>query len=366
MPKLIRNSKAPIIIAICLALLTCKTNSVYGAAFSYKLPDNSQRIAGSVGPNSVVADTAPITGMNIGINIAAGALSNFALTKSKIDENVDRRLNTQAKPINQIDPKAITVVGISQYYRPKKQDTLLDIARKFDLGFHELTSLYPNIDPWFLPKGSKLLIPTCWILPETKKSGIVVNVPEMRLYLFLSAIHMVTTFPVGLGDPEWVTPIGLFFVEAKRKNPTWHIPESLQEEYGITSMPPGPDNPLGTHCLNLSPGDYRIHGTPQPWGVGRLVSHGCIRLYPEDIVELYKLVPVGTPVEIVYDPVKIGFKGGRIFIEVHHDIYRRIPNLLQYAIDKISAKGLRYKVDSKKVTLAVRKKEGIPVDVTQD
>lgn len=309
MSKLIRNSKAPITIVICLALLTtCKTNLLYGAAFSYKLPDNSKGI----------------------------------------------------------DPEAITVVGVFQYYCPKKEDTLLDIARKFDLGFHELTSLYPDMDPWLPPEGSKLLIPTCWILPETKRNGIVINMPETRLYLFLNSIHIVTSFPISLGDPEWVTPVGLFFVEGKRTNPTWHIPKSLQDEYGMTSMPPGPDNPLGTHCLNLSPGDYRIHGTHQPWGVGRLVSHGCIRLYPEDIAELYKLVPVGTQVEIIYEPVKIGFKRGRIFIEVHNDIYNRVPNLLQYTIDKISAKGLRYKVDLKKVILAVSKKEGIPADVTQD
>lgn len=264
-----------------------------------------------------------------------------------------------------IDADAITVVGVLQHYYPKGEDTLLDIARKFDLGFHDLISLHPDIDPWLPPEGSKLFLPTSWILPETEKKGIVVNIPEMRLYLFMDSIHMVTSFPIGLGDFDWQTPVGVFFVEGKRINPTWHIPKSLQEEYGMATMPPGPDNPLGTHCLNLSPGDYRIHGTHQPWGVGRLVSHGCIRLYPEDIIELYKLVSIGTPVEIIYEPIKVGFKLGRIFIEVHKDIYGKIPNSLQHAIDMINKKDLRYEVDLGQLVWAVKEKNGIPVDITQ-
>jgi L,D-transpeptidase ErfK/SrfK len=265
-----------------------------------------------------------------------------------------------------VDPKAVTVVGTLQYYSPTKEDTLLDIARKFGLGFHEVTALHREMDPWLPPEGLKIPLPTHWVLPETRRMGIVVNIPEMRLYLFLPSIRIVTSFPIALGDPEWVTPVGLFTVVRKRVNPTWHIPKSLQEEYGMSSMPPGPDNPLGSHCLELSPGDYRIHGTHQPWGVGRLVSHGCIRLYPEDITELYKLVPVGTPVEIVYEPVKIGFKGGRVFVEVHSDKYDKVPDLLQYATKKISQRGLSSAVNLEKLILAVKEKSGIPVDVTED
>ncbi len=309
MVGLIRNKSNSIAIALYITLLvTCWPALVHGGAFLYRFPNNEKGI----------------------------------------------------------DADAFTVVGVLQHYYPKGEDTFLDIARKFGLGFHDLTSLHPDIDPWLPPEGSKLFLPTSWILPETEKNGIVVNIPEMRLYLFMDLIHMVTSFPIGLGDLDWQTPEGVFFVEGKRINPTWHIPKGLQEEYGMATMPPGPDNPLGTHCLNLSPGDYRIHGTHQPWGVGRLVSHGCIRLYPEDIIELYKLVSIGTPVEVIYEPVKIGFKPGRVFIEVHKDIYGKIPNLLQHAIDMVNKKGLRHRVDLGKIVWAVKAKNGIPIDITQE
>lgn len=264
-----------------------------------------------------------------------------------------------------IDSKAITVVGVLRQYIVKEDDTLLDIARRFDLGFYEIATLYPKMDPWLPPVGKKLLIPTSWVIPDTKFYGIVINIPEMRLYLYLKPISMVTSFPIGIGDYGSTTPLGVFTVIGKRVNPAWEVPRSLQKKYGMKIMPPGSENPLGTHCLNLSPGMYRIHGTHQPWGIGRLISHGCIRLYPEDVVVLYKLVPIGTEVEMVYEPVKIGFKRGRIFIEVHQDIYGKINDLFPYAKDKIKRLNLMDKVDINKVKRAIDIRNGMPMDITK-
>lgn len=264
-----------------------------------------------------------------------------------------------------MDPEATTVIGVFRQYTVKRDDTLLDIARRFDLGFCEMSALYPKMDPWLPPVGKRLLIPTSWVIPHTKFYGIVINIPEMRLYLYLKSIKMVTSFPIGIGDYGSTTPLGVFTVTGKRVNPNWEVPRSLQKKYGMKIMPPGPENPLGTHCLNLSPGMYRIHGTHRPWGIGRLISHGCIRLYPEDIVTLYRLVPIGTKVEVIYEPVKIGFKGGRIFIEVHQDIYGKINSLFSYAKHKIKQLNLGDKVDINKTKQAIDTKSGIPIDITK-
>jgi L,D-transpeptidase ErfK/SrfK len=208
-----------------------------------------------------------------------------------------------------VDIQAMTVIGALQTYIVQKEDTLLDIARNFDLGFSEIQLLYKDLDPWVPPEGIDLIIPTYWILPEGKRNGILINIPEMRLYLFLKKISMVKTFPIGIGVTENFTPTGRFYIKEKRVSPTWHIPVSLREKYeGRKSIPPGPENPLGSHWLGLSISGYGIHGTNFPWAVGRLVTHGCIRLYPEDILHLYPVVPIRTPVEIIYEPVKIGFK----------------------------------------------------------
>lgn len=265
-----------------------------------------------------------------------------------------------------LDPKADTVIGLLGEYTIKEKDTFLDVARDHDLGFNEIEILYPTIDPWVPSPGMKVVIPSQWILPQTKKFGLVVNVAEMRLYYFLKSIRMVRTYPVGIGDQGWFTPEGTGWVAEKRKNPTWHIPESLQEKYQMKTMPPGPDNPLGDYWMGLSLSGYGIHGTNFPWAVGRLVTHGCIRLYPEDILKLFPLVPVKTPVELIYQPVKVGFKQGRVFMEVHPDIYQKMPDLTQYGSDKIKSLGLSQKVDQELMLKALEEKNGIPVDITQD
>jgi L,D-transpeptidase ErfK/SrfK len=264
-----------------------------------------------------------------------------------------------------IDPLADTVIGTMQDYVIKKEDTLLDIARDFDLGYQDVALFYPRIDPWLPPQGEQISLPTMWVLPPVMKKGIVINVPELRLYLFSPRNKTVKTYPIGIGVLDAPTPFGRFTIMEKTKDPTWNIPPSLQEEYGRQSMPPGPDNPLGEYRLRLSSGDYGIHGTNAPLGIGRLVSHGCIRLYPEDIKELFALVPVGTPVEIIYEPVKIGFKEGRIFVEVHPDIYQEITDLFIYTARKLFVARLWEDVDVNLLAQAIEEHTGAPVDITR-
>ena len=266
-----------------------------------------------------------------------------------------------------VDIQAMTVIGSPHTYIVQKEETLLDIARNFDLGFSEIQLLYKDFDPWVPPEGMELTIPTYWILPEGKWNGILINIPEMRLYLFLKKIFMVKTFPIGIGVTESSTPVGRFYIKEKRVSPTWYIPRSLREKYeGRKSIPPGPENPLGSHWMGLSMRGYGIHGTNFPWAVGRLVTHGCIRLYPEDILHLYPTVPVGTPVNIIYEPIKIGFKEGRIFIEVHEDIYHRIPDPLQFALKKLEQKRITNLVELEKLEEALDQRRGVPIDITSD
>ena len=265
-----------------------------------------------------------------------------------------------------LDSKADTVIGLLGEYTIKEKDTLLDVARDHDLGFNEMENLYSNIDPWVPKVGTKLIIPSQWILPQTQHFGIVINIAEMRLYFFLKSAKLVRTYPIGIGDQGWFSPEGTFHITEKRKNPAWHIPESLQEKYQMKVMPPGPDNPLGDYWLGLSIPGYGIHGTNFPWAVGRLVTHGCIRLYPEDIEKLFVMVEAKTPVELIYEPVKVGWKQGRIFLEVHPDVYQKVPDLTGYGLKKIKSLGLTERVNQDLILKTLEEKQGIPVDVTQD
>ncbi len=259
----------------------------------------------------------------------------------------------------------LTVIGSPSWYTIHDKDTLLDIARRNGLGYNEVELLYPRMDAWVPPNGKRITVPTFWVLPPTQHEQLVINVAELRLYFFDKATSTVQTNPIGIGDEGWETPLGTFSITEKRPNPTWYIPLSLQAKYGMASMPPGPENPLGEFVMKFSAGAYGIHGTAMPWGVGRLVSHGCIRCYPEHIRILYPQVPVGTKLEIIYEPVKIGQKDGQIYVEAHPDVYRKIPDLEQYAADKLSKHPLADQVDMNKFHMAIMLQNGVPTNVTR-
>lgn len=255
------------------------------------------------------------------------------------------------------------LIGRSQMHTVQSGETLLDIARKYDLGISALQAFYPEMNPWVLESGSDMQIPSLWILPPAKSRGIVINVPEMRLYRFHSKRGIVSTYPVTVGEKETPTPIGTFRIVEKKVDPQWDIPSSLQHKYKEKTVPPGEDNPIGKYWLGLSCQGYGIHGTDNPWSVGRVISNGCIRLYPEDMEELFPEAPTGTVVEIIYEPVKFGFRGNVIFVEVHEDLYGRIRNLEQHTRKVARKMAIEDSVDWKKVHLALDTRSGVPVPV---
>jgi L,D-transpeptidase ErfK/SrfK len=268
-----------------------------------------------------------------------------------------------------------TVIGTPRTMRIRERDTFLEVARYYDLGFNELVDANPGIDPWVPPPGTTIVLPTQWVLPCCTYEGIVVNIPEMRLYYYLrdgSDTLVVHTYPVGLGRDDRRTPRGKFTVRDKSVNPTWVIPESIRAEHirergdTRTVIPGGdPDNPLGKYRLALSIPRYAIHGTNIAWGVGMQVSHGCSRLYPEDIEHLFPLVPVGTKGVYVYQPVKAGRRGGEAWVEVHRDIYRYAPKLAREASSALKRAAPGVPVDSQLVAQTVRELRGMPVRVSK-
>src|SRR5215471_16542207 len=238
------------------------------------------------------------------------------------------------------------VVGSLRLYRIRKGDTLMDVARLYGLGYNEIVDANPGLDPWVPPAGAVVLLPMEWILPCCTYQGIVVNIPEMRLFYYSpggAGTTVVRTYPVGLGRDDWQTPSGSFKVIGKTVNPQWNIPESIRQEHIVerddprTFIPGGaPDNPLGKYRLELTLPLYGIHGTDIPWGVGMQVSHGCVRLYPEDIEDLFPRVPIGTPGQFIYQDRKSGRRGDAAYIEIHRDIYAYSPALYREASEAVA------------------------------
>jgi L,D-transpeptidase ErfK/SrfK len=276
------------------------------------------------------------------------------------------------------DPRESTVVGELQTYVVEDGDTLLDVGRHFDLGYNEMIAANPGVDPWRPAPGEVLIIPSQYVLPLSSYQGLVVNIPEMRLYYFKGeGAHAggmtVTTYPVGLGRDDWRTPTGTFKVRGKTENPTWVIPESIRAEHiqdrgdARTFIPGGdPDNPLGPYRLELTLPLYGLHGSNMPWGVGMQVSHGCIRLYNEDITQLFADVRVGTPGEFVYEPVKLGIRDGLVYVEVHPDIYSLRTNLEDEADRLLEHSGWSDRIDRGRLRRALSQRSGLPVVISRD
>ena len=258
-----------------------------------------------------------------------------------------------------------TVIGSPTWCKIKPKETMLDIARRYGLGFNEVDLLYPRMDAWIPPDGKRIVMPTFWVLPPTQHEQLVINIAELRLYFFEKSSGTVQTNPIGIGDEGWESPLGTFSINEKRTNPSWYIPQSLQAKYGMAVMPPGPENPLGEFMMKFSAGAYGVHGTSMPWGVGRLVSHGCIRCYPEHIRILFPQVAVGTKLEVIYEPIKFGQKNGQIYVEIHPDVYRKFPDFTQFATEKLSQYPQAQQVDMNKYMMAVHLQNGVPINVSR-
>ena len=275
-------------------------------------------------------------------------------------------------------PPADTVIGALRPYRIRKGDTLIDLARYYDLGMNEIAEANPGIDPWVPPVGATILLPTAWVLPCCTYEGIVVNIPEMRLFYYRHSpgdphTTIVYTYPVGLGRDDWRTPSGKFKVRGKTVNPQWNIPESIRQEHikernDPRKFIPGgdPENPLGKYRMELTLPLYGIHGTDIPWGVGMQVSHGCVRLYPEDVEQLFPLVAVGTAVEFTYQPVKVGTRAGAVYVEVHRDIYGYAPALYREASVALERARLGARADRDRLLAALEDLSGVPMRISAE
>ncbi len=266
------------------------------------------------------------------------------------------------------------VIGRLAIVRLEKGDTLPDIARHFSLGVNTVRAANPGIDMWVPEAGERILLPLSFILPDTHRKGIVINLGSMRLFHFKSngTLSDVSTYPVGVGTAERPTPMGKMYISRKKFRPTWYVPASIAEDHRKKGdplppqVPPGPMNPLGEHALYLSRATYLIHGTNKPASVGLRATNGCIRLYPEDIERLYETTSVKTPVKIVNQPYLVGQRNGIVYLEAHlpfeesgtanwKQIYAKLKK-----IEKQSGNALDWK-KVKEVVVAAR---GYPVPIS--
>lgn len=269
------------------------------------------------------------------------------------------------------------VVGEVSATRAVAEDTISDLARAFDQGYNEMRLANPTVEPWLPRVGSEIVVPGRYVLPDVPYEGIVVNVPEMRLYYFpppKKGKRQVVTYPVSIGRQDWMTPKGLVRIIAKQKDPAWYPPESIRREHAEKGdplpkvVPPGPDNPLGRHAMRLSINGYLIHGTDKPAGIGMRVTHGCIRMYPVDVESLFAMVAVGTKVRIVNQPFKVGRLGDTLQLEVHPYLEEdaeafRAHNLtvMQLVVNRV--KDRTAEVNWEDLQRALQQRNGIPAPI---
>jgi L,D-transpeptidase ErfK/SrfK len=283
------------------------------------------------------------------------------------------------------DPVHDDVVGVVQVIRAQEEDTFSDIARRFNVGYEEMVTANPGIDPWLPRAGTELVIPTQFVLPDAPRKGIVINLAAMRLFYFPPSKpgepQRVVTHPLGIGREEWKTPEGLTKIVAKTESPTWIPTPSIRKEHAANGdplpaiVPPGPDNPMGTHALRLGWPRYSIHGTNKPPSIGLRGSHGCVRMYPEDIVGLYNEVPVGTPVRVVNQPTLFGWRGNALHAQAYpvleddrRDQRKLRKHALTGAINSPKAKHLArapFTIDQNLLDEVVLNPRAIAIPITQ-
>ncbi|XSG84345.1 MAG: L,D-transpeptidase family protein [Methylohalobius sp. ZOD2] len=280
-----------------------------------------------------------------------------------------------------LPPSDVDVVGRVEAARVQKGDTLLDIARRFDIGQNEILLANPRLDRWIPSAGVKVVLPKRFILPEAERQGIVLNIPEMRLYYFPpsrgDAPPQVITHPVSIGRMDWSTPLGTTRVVAKTKDPVWRPPESIRKEHAEQGdplpavVPSGPDNPLGKYALRLGIPGYLIHSTNKPFGIGMRVTHGCVRMYPEDIERLFPEIPVGTPVTLVNQPIKAGWFAGELYLEVHPPLEEAdidYEKMLERALTLVEEKtqgDASIRLHGSAFRKALEEQTGIPVKISR-
>jgi L,D-transpeptidase ErfK/SrfK len=273
-----------------------------------------------------------------------------------------------------------TVIGEPQVVFARAEDTLADFAREYGLGYDEILAANPDVDPWLPGEGTAIVLPTQFVLPSVEKQGVILNIATRRLFYFPAAEEgeqqQVRTYPIGIGRVGWETPLGETTVVSKAKDPHWWVPASVRREHAEMGdplpavVPPGPDNPLGHRVLKLDMPGYLIHGTNTPYGVGMRVSHGCVRLYPENIEVLYTLVDIGEKVTIINEPYQFGQRDGAFYFEAHEPLEddetpadARLELLLDRQVDAIGQPlNETLREHARKIAAAP---SGVPVAVVQ-
>jgi L,D-transpeptidase ErfK/SrfK len=283
-----------------------------------------------------------------------------------------------------LPPADVDVVGQVQHITAHRDETLLDLARDFDLGQQEILLANPEVDRWLPKENSVVVLPRRFIIPKVERRGLILNLPEMRLYYFpdpkLTESPVMITHPVSVGRMDWETPLGITRIVSKQKDPSWTPPQSLKEEALADGevlpdvVPAGPDNPLGRYAMRLGLPGYLIHSTNKPYGVGMRVTHGCVRMYPEDIEKLFDKIPTGTPVQIVNQPVKVGWLAGALFLEIHpvmdedrekySDFMQMVLNVIA---DAIAESGTHHQValNGRAIRTAIGEQHGMPVLISR-
>ncbi len=290
-----------------------------------------------------------------------------------------------------LPPVDIDVIGQITHTEANRDDTLLDIARRYDIGQDDILLANPKVDRWLPADRSRVVIPNRFVLPKAERTGIVVNLPEMRLYYFPKTKEgqrpTMITHPISVGRMNWRSPLGKTSIVGKQVDPSWTPPESIKKEALADGrvlpdvVPGGPNNPLGRYAMRLGTPGYLIHGTDKEYGVGMRVTHGCIRMYPEDIEGLFTDVPVGTSVQLVNQPIKVGWMADGLFVELHPPLEEDGPeyqDYMQRVLDAVAdmlatraggAGGLnssqRLNLNGEALRQAVEEKSGIPVLITR-
>ena len=278
-------------------------------------------------------------------------------------------------------PADVDVIGQVSSITASSDDTLLDIARRYDLGQNEILLANPTVDRWLPEDNAVVVLPNRFILPNVERTGLVLNLPEMRLYYFpepeAGETPVVITHPISVGRMDWETPLGKTSIINKKKDPDWRPPQSLKDEAiaeGNEPLPDivkaGPDNPLGRYAMRLGIPGYLIHSTNKPYGVGMRVTHGCLRMYPEDIERLFENIPVGTPVHIVNQPIKLGWLAGSLFVELHPPLdedREKYANYMQSVLDAIAEFTAPDEINlsGRALLEAIELQDGMPAAVTR-
>ncbi|TBU91298.1 L,D-transpeptidase family protein [Stutzerimonas kirkiae] len=275
-----------------------------------------------------------------------------------------------------LPPEGEDVIGEIRVVKARYEDTFALIGESNDLGYLEMVAANPGVDPWLPGEGTDIILPTRFILPPGPREGIVINLPEYRLYYYPPGEQVVHTYPLGIGREGWGSPLGTARITAMTPNPAWYPPASIRQEHAEAGdplpsvVPAGPDNPLGPFKMSLSMPGYLIHGSNKKFGIGMQVSHGCFRMLNENVLELARMVRVGTPVRIIDEPYKFGISGGRVYFEAHAplpgeagltllDKHAKVANALLQ--EQATTRSLR--LDWEVIREIIAGEDGLPIEI---